>query len=137
MDRVDAFAHKLALSFPISLIAAGLGGWDVLAQVMLGTITLDIVAGLLRAWYERRLNSGVMRKGIFRKCGYFVAVLLAVLLDRSIFHAAPAFRTMVMSYVVINESLSILEHLSLMGVPLPNELKTALLKLRDKEKGSE
>lgn len=133
MERADVVATKLAVAFPLGLITAALGGWDVLAQALIACIVLDVVAGLIRAFSESRLNSTVMRKGLWRKAGYFVAVLLSVMLDRAIFHEAPAARTLVISYLIVNESLSILEHLSLMGVPLPQELRDALLKLRDKK----
>lgn len=121
----------------LSCIAWLLGGWDILAQAMVAAIALDVAAGFLRAGYEKRLNSSCMRKGIFRKCGYFVAVLLAVLLDRSLFHSAPAARTLVISYVIVNESLSVLEHLAAMGVPLPAELKEMLMKLRNRQQEKE
>lgn len=115
----------------IAVSVSAIGGWDALAQAMIASITLDIIAGLIRACAERRLNSSVMRKGLYRKAAYFVAVLLAVMLDRSLFHAAPAARTLVMSYVIVNESLSILEHLTLLGVPVPEQLRKMLEKIRE------
>lgn len=134
---MEQFSWKAILAAAVACFTALLGGWDLLAKAMISAIALDVAAGFLRAGYERRLNSTCMRKGLFRKCGYFIAVLLAVLLDNSLFHSAPAARTLVISYVIVNESLSVLEHLAAMGVPLPAELKEMLLKLRNRQQEKE
>jgi toxin secretion/phage lysis holin len=114
-----------------SLFCALIGGWDVLAQALVLLIGLDVLGGLAQAFYEKRLNSSIMRKGLIRKTGYFAAIALAVLMDRALFQSAPAFRTLVLSYLCVNEALSVLEHLAAIGVPLPPQLKHALEKLRD------
>jgi toxin secretion/phage lysis holin len=106
------------------------GGWDALAQALVLLIGLDVLGGLVQAFYERNLNSSIMRKGLIRKTGYFAAIALAVLVDRALFQSAPAFRTLVLSYLCVNEALSVLEHLAAIGVPLPAQLKHALEKLR-------
>jgi toxin secretion/phage lysis holin len=113
-----------------SLVCALIGGWDVLAQALVLLIGLDVAGGLAQAFYEKRLNSSIMRKGLIRKTGYFAAIALAVLMDRALFQSAPAFRTLVLSYLCVNEALSVLEHLAAIGVPLPAQLKHALEKLR-------
>jgi len=107
-----------------------LGGWDVLAQALVLLMGLDVLGGLVQAFYERKLNSSIMRRGLLRKTGYFAAIALAVLVDRALFQAQPAFRTLVLSYLCVNEALSVLEHLAAIGVPLPAQLKRALEKLR-------
>ena len=106
------------------------GGWDALAQALVLLIGLDVLGGLVQAFYERNLNSSIMRKGLIRKTGYFAAIALAVLMDRALFQSAPAFRTLVLSYLCVNEALSVIEHLAAVGVPLPAQLKRALEKVR-------
>jgi toxin secretion/phage lysis holin len=113
-----------------SFIIFIIGGWDVLAQALVLLIALDVAGGLAQAFYEKRLNSSIMRKGLIRKTGYFAAIALAVLVDRALFQAQPAFRTLVLSYLCVSEALSVLEHLAAIGVPLPAQLKRALEKLR-------
>jgi len=113
-----------------SFITFLIGGWDTLAQALVLLMWLDVMGGLVQAFYEKRLNSSVMRRGLIRKTGYFAAIALAVLVDRALFQSAPAFRTLVLSYLCVNEALSILEHLAAVGVPLPAQLKHALEKLR-------
>jgi len=121
---------KSVIAALASMLCWAIGGWDVLAQALVALVALDVAGGLIQAFYEKRLNSSVMRKGLIRKSGYFAAIALAVLIDRALFQSAPAFRTLVLSYLCVNEALSVLEHLASIGVPLPVQLKHALEKLR-------
>ena len=127
---LNGWQYKSLLAALASLFCALIGGWDVLAQALVLLIGLDVLGGLAQAFYEKRLNSSIMRKGLIRKTGYFAAIALAVLMDRALFQSAPAFRTLVLSYLCVNEALSVLEHLAAIGVPLPPQLKHALEKLR-------
>jgi toxin secretion/phage lysis holin len=121
---------KSVIAALASLFCWAIGGWDVLAQTLVVLIAMDVAGGLVQAFYERKLNSSVMRRGLLRKSGYFAAIALAVLVDHALFQAQPAFRTLVLSYLCVNEALSVLEHLAAIGVPLPAQLKHALEKLR-------
>ena len=121
---------KSVIAAVTSLFCWAIGGWDVLAQTLVVLIAMDVAGGLVQAFYERKLNSSVMRCGLLRKTGYFAAIALAVLVDHALFQAQPAFRTLVLSYLCVNEALSVLEHLAAIGVPLPAQLKHALEKLR-------
>ena len=107
-----------------------IGGWDTLAQALVLLMWLDVVAGFARAFVEKRLNSSIMRRGLIRKSCYFLAIILAVLVDRAVFDGSPAARTLVISYLCINEALSVIEHLAAVGVPLPAQLKQALERAR-------
>ena len=127
---LNGWQYKSLLAALASLVCALIGGWDVLAQALVLLIALDVGGGLAQAFYEKRLNSSTMRRGLLRKSGYFAAIALAVLIDRALFQSAPAFRTLVLSYLCVNEALSVLEHLAAIGVPLPAQLKQALEKVR-------
>jgi len=121
---------KSVIAALASLFCWAIGGWDALAQALVLLVALDVLAGLARAFNEKRLNSSVMRRGLVRKICYFIAIILAVLVDRSVLHGAPAMRTLVISYLCVNEALSVAEHLAAVGVPLPAQLKRALEKVR-------
>jgi toxin secretion/phage lysis holin len=126
---------KYIATFVVMTFTGLIGGWDILAQALVIVIALDVIAGLARAWIERKVNSSIMRKGLVRKSCYFVAIMLAVLLDRALFHGQPAFRTLVLSYLCVNEALSVLEHLVAVGVPLPRQVKEALQRLEEELDG--
>ena len=127
---LNGWQIKSALAALASILCWAIGGWDTLAQALVLLMGLDVLGGLAQAFYEKRLNSSVMRKGLIRKTGYFAAIALAVLVDRALFQAQPAFRTLVLSYLCINEALSVIEHLAAVGVPLPRQLKHALERAR-------
>jgi len=127
---LNGWQIKSALAALASVLCWLVGGWDVLAQALVLLIALDVGGGIAQAFYEKRLNSSIMRRGLLRKSGYFAAIALAVLIDRALFQSAPAFRTLVLSYLCVNEALSVLEHLAAMGVPLPAQLKRSLEKVR-------
>jgi toxin secretion/phage lysis holin len=121
---LNGWQYKSWLAALASLVCALIGGWDVLAQALALLMGLDVAGGLIQAFYERKLNSSIMRRGLIRKTGYFAAIALAVLIDRALFQSAPAFRTLVLSYLCVNEALSVLEHLAAIGVPLPRPAQT-------------
>ena len=126
----QGWQYKSILASAAAIFCTAIGGWDALAQALVALIALDIGGGLIQAFYERKLNSSVMRRGLVRKSGYFAAIALGVLVDKAIFQGAPAFRTLIISYLCVNESLSILEHLAAIGVPLPAQVKHALERAR-------
>lgn len=126
--------HWPSKAIPASALACIswlLGGWDVLIQALLVAMTLDFIGGVVHAYYDGRLNSTKMRRGIIRKTAYFAVVLLAVCLDRTVFASQPVTRTLAISYLIVNESLSILEHAAAMGVPIPKALVEKLERLRE------
>jgi toxin secretion/phage lysis holin len=121
---------KSALAALASTVCWLIGGWDTLAQALVLLMGLDVLGGLVQAFYEKRLNSSIMRRGLLRKSSYFIAIILSVLVDKALFQSVPATRTLVVSYLCVNEALSVVEHLAVIGVPLPAQLKRSLEKLR-------
>lgn len=79
----------------------------------------DVITGFTQAQINGTKNSSVMRKGLYRKCGELGTILLVwvvcIALNLPIKYVAA-----VSGYVTIMESLSILENLKAMGVPIPD-----------------
>lgn len=109
------------------------GGWDVALQCLLIVILIDYITGVCRAIYNKKLNSKIGAKGIIKKVGYLLIVVLAVLIDR-ITGETGAIRTLVIYFFVANEGISIIENWGSMGLPLPQKLKDVLEQLRNKTK---
>lgn len=107
-----------------------LGGWDVAIQVLLLVVCLDYLSGVLKAIYNKKLNSEIGLKGIVKKIGYFIIVAVAVILDRVMGNTG-AIRTLVIYFFVANEGISILENWGGMGLPLPQKLKDTLEQLKN------
>lgn len=109
-----------------------LGGLDVAMACLLVAIVLDYISGLIKAYVTKSLSSKIGCKGIIKKVGVLVVVMLAVLIDR-VTGETGAIRTLVIYYFVANEGLSIIENLAQADIPIPKSIKKALKALK-KEK---
>lgn len=106
-----------------------IGGFDVAISCLLIAIALDYVSGILKAFINKNLSSEIGLKGILKKVGILVIVMLGVLVDR-VAGETGAIRTLVIYYFVANEGLSIVENLGEAGLPIPKKLKEALKALK-------
>lgn len=106
-----------------------IGGFDVALICLLIAIVLDYISGMIKAYIKKELSSAIGLKGILKKVGVLIIVMLATLIDR-VTGETGAVRTLVIYYFVANEGLSILENLGAVGVPIPAKLKQALKALK-------
>ena len=75
------------------------------------------------------LDSTAGFKGLLKKGRIVLLVWLGVLLDNAL--GAAYILTAIIIFFIVNEGLSLLENLGLMGVPFPAFLKRALEALRE------
>jgi toxin secretion/phage lysis holin len=106
-----------------------IGGMDIAMTCLLVAIALDYISGLIKAYECKVLSSKIGFRGILKKVGVLLVVMLAVLIDRVTGNTG-AIRTLVVYYFVANEGLSIIENLAEAGVPIPKSLKKALKSLK-------
>lgn len=106
-----------------------IGGFDIAISCLLIAIALDYVSGILKAFINKNLSSEIGLKGILKKVGILVIVMLGVLIDR-VAGETGAIRTLVIYYFVANEGLSVVENLGEAGLPIPKKLKEALKALK-------
>lgn len=124
-----------------SAIAAALGGWDTALQTLLIFMGVDYLSGLVLAGVFHKSNkseSGSLEslagwKGLARKCGTLLLVLIAHMLD--LLTGTEFIRDAVILFFVSNEALSIIENAGLMGVPIPKVLSDAIEVLNRKGDG--
>jgi toxin secretion/phage lysis holin len=109
------------------VLAQWLGGWDAMLQVLIAVIVLDYITGILAAIYNCRLSSAIGYKGIIKKVGIFIVVLVACLISRAI--NDDVIRTITMLFYISNEGISILENIGRCNVKYPNRLKNILAQL--------
>ena len=102
-----------------------LGGWDIALYCLLVAIVLDYLSGLIKAYNTKTLSSRIGFRGLLKKLGILILVMVAVLVDRVTGNSG-AIRTVIIYYFVANEGLSIIENLSAAGGPIPKYLKNAL-----------
>ena len=128
----------------VALVFAGAGAYfhELIAPVIvLGCVMLvDYISGLARSWIGKTLCSRVGIIGIVKKIAYLLAVSVAVVVDWIIQTAAAKaglelggfylFGLLVTIWLILNECISILENLAVIGVPLPGFLVKIVEKLK-------
>lgn len=106
-------------TFSIDLI---IGGYDILFKTLLTFLIIDYVTGVLRAIYTKKLNSRIGAKGIIKKMGYILIVVVASLLDQ-LLNTTNNIRNIIIYMFIANEGISILENWASMGIKIPKILK--------------
>lgn len=114
-------------------IAGAFGGWDTLLSVLMGMMAADYISGFVVAAMGKSLktvygglSSKVGAMGLAKKGLMLLCVLVAALLDQAMGADHAVCRDAVCWFYVANEGLSLLENLSLAGVPFPDKLRELL-----------
>lgn len=126
-----------------SAVASWFGGFDAGLKTLLVFMAIDYVSGLIVAGVFHKspksangaLESKAGWKGLLRKGGTLLVVLICSRLD-VMFGTSFVRDAAVIAYVV-NESISILENLGLMGVPIPTVVRNSIEALTKKEEDEE
>lgn len=99
-------------------------------------IAIDVITGITNAWIEGNLKSYLLRKGLGKKGGEILAIVLGELLVCGL--SVPKELLGAMSiYIVFMEVVSIFENLDKLGVPIPWFIKKALAAANNAIIGSE
>ena len=102
-----------------------LGGYDHSLRILIYFVVIDYSTGLLSAIALKNLDSRIGRKGIAKKIGLFLSIIIAHLIDQ-ILGSEGMVRMMSLWFYISKEGLSSVENLAQMGVPIPELLKRAL-----------
>lgn len=121
-----------------SFIVNLLGGWNEDLTTLLIFMGIDFITGLAIAGVWKKssksqtgaLNSKSAWQGLCRKGASLLVVLVAHRLD--IATGADYIRTAVIIAFIVDEGISILENLGIMGVPMPAVLKKAIDVLKNR-----
>lgn len=131
MEKLTIIFADFTLGGIITIISQALGGWSLALQTLLIFIALDYISGILKALYQKKLNSEVGVRGIVRKIGFLIIVALANYLDQLLGNSG-ALYTLVVYFFVANEGISIVENWGAMDLPIPQKLKDALAQLKNR-----
>ena len=108
--------------------------WIILLPLIL--IGADIITGWIQASVNGTWDSTKMRKGLYRKSGELLTILVAYTIQEAV--TMPIDVTACISaYVVIMELLSIVENLDRAGVPVPTFVRSKLGKVVKEIDGDE
>jgi len=128
---------KIALSAAVGYL---LGGWDNMLQMLILVMAVDYFTGLAVAGIFRKSqktkNGGLETiagfKGLVRKVCVLLLVMIVTRLEHTMGNTMFCRNTIIIFFVV-NELLSILENMGLMGVKYPLWLKNSLEVLNKSE----
>ena len=101
-------------------------------QVLATFMVIDYISGIIKAIHNKNLDSNVGFRGIFKKMGMLIVVMVGVGVDYFI-NTAGFMRELIIYYLVLTEALSITENLGAIGVPLPKKFVNTLEKLREEK----
>ena len=121
-----------------AFISACFGGWDAAMTTLMIFMVIDYTAGMIVAAVFHRsektadgtLESRAGWKGLCRKGASLLVVLIAVRLDMLI--GTSFIKDTVVIGFIVNETLSIVENVGLMGVPIPRVIVSAIHVLKER-----
>lgn len=94
--------------------------WAVVLPMIL--IGVDILTGLIYAWANKCFSSSKMRKGLSKKLGEIVIIVLGEIFSYAI--GLPKYiMNGILFYIAFMELMSIIENLDKLGVPIPKQIK--------------
>lgn len=114
-----------------------LGGFDGFLYALIALVVVDYITGVMCAVVDKKLDSKVGFKGIFRKVLIFTLVGIANIIDIHVLGEAGVLRTAVIFFYISNEGVSLLENAAHLGLPIPAKLKNVLEQLHDREGGKD
>lgn len=118
---------KAGIALIGSFIAAHLGGFDTYLMLLIMLICTDLVTGIIKAAVNKDLASremlvGITRKGLIMVCvclGFEINAALATYAAESGITYNLDIRLFVILYFTLEELLSVLENIAVIGVPMP------------------
>ena len=109
-----------------------LGGVNDIIVVLLALVCIDYATGVAKAISTKTLSSEIGFKGLARKAMILTIVALGNLVDLYLIKDGSVMRSACIFFYIANETISVIENLGALGVPMPQKLKEVLLQLKEK-----
>ncbi|MET3657809.1 phage holin family protein [Sporosarcina psychrophila] len=121
---------KFIPAFFAGLLTLMFGEWSALLTILVALVAIDFATGMTAASLDGGLKSKIGMIGIARKVFIFAMVAVAHLIDlllvESGFESTELVMTMVIVFYAVNEILSITENAGRIGLPVPEQIKSAI-----------
>lgn len=127
---LQTIASLLSLGFSFIF-----GSCDTIVITLICIMLIDYITGILKAIYNKNLNSYIGFKGIIKKIFMLIMVGVGNLVDNSL--GVEICRNAVIFFYIANESLSIIENMAQCDVAIPNKVKDLLEQLREENNNDE
>lgn len=120
-----------SISAMSTFVAFFYGDINVLVVTVLSFIVIDYITGILVAISNHKLNSAIGFKGIAKKCWILIMIGVGNLLDNAL-NLNGVMKTLVCTFYIANEGISILENGYKLGIPIPKKVVKVLKTLKEK-----
>ena len=129
---------KFFIATGLAGLATMLGGYDTILRTLLVFMLLDYALGIINPLILKRskksetgkLDSCIGLAGIVKKLMILFTVLIAVEVDILIGGGSTLVRNGVIVFYIINESISIFEHMEVAGIKVPEILRDSIERLK-------
>lgn len=130
MNRIVYYLELTGISSILALLKHSFGTIQSSYIILLVLISIDTLTGMTVAIKYGRFNSKGLCKLLKKSITYTVAILTIKLLEAGILTLVDTnlLSQIIVAFLQVTESVSILENLTLLGVPLPSNFVTFLLK---------
>ncbi len=124
---------KVVFGFIGAFLGLLFGQLDGFLFALIMFVILDYITGLMCAFINKNLSSEIGAKGIFKKIVIFVVVMLGHIIDSKVIGDVSVLRTTVIFFYLANEGISLLENVTIIGLPVPEKLKQVLMQIKEKD----
>lgn len=129
---------KIGIGVMGSYLISIFGEWNTAIKTLIIFMAIDWVTGMAVAMFWKSspksktgaLSSQVGFKGLMRKCAILAMVVVGNMLDKAT--GTDFVRNAVVIAYVTNETVSIIENVGIMGVPIPTVIKNLIDTLKEK-----
>lgn len=139
---------KAVLSVILGTLAVFFRQYGLIIILVAVVITFDFASGILKSKIKGVINSKTGRQGFLKKLALFMALFFGIFMDYFIPMLLEAgvdliipfklpFGLIVGCYIIINESISIIENLYECGVKMPAFIQKSLMAAKDKLDGAD
>ena len=110
------------------------GKTDGFIIALLCFVIADYLTGVIAAFIKKEVSSKVGFNGLLKKITIFVAVAIANVIDVYVLKTNSIMRTATCLFYIANDGISIIENLSIIGVPFPAKLKKYFSQIKEEDK---
>jgi len=136
----NAVGIKAMIAAAAATLSVYLGELIIPFFILIFAMAADYITGMAKAWVTKTLSSKAGIRGALKKVGYLVVIFVAMCTDWLIasmmnkvgipIPVSYLLGAMVIVWLILNELLSILENLAVIGVPFPKFLMMIVKKLK-------
>ena len=101
--------------------------------IPLGLMAIDILTGIVKAWAQNNFKSAIMRAGLAKKAEEILILIAGELISFGLM-LPDAVMNGVSLYIIFMESMSILENVDELGIPVPGFIKKVINNVDDQLK---